>query len=142
MSRPASGCGTTTVSYSYDANGNNVASTDGRTIAYTAFDKPTSIVKGSHTTAFAYAPDRARFKRTDTDAQGTTTLYLGSVEKITRPGGFTQLKRHIGGVVIETTGPAGRSGRQRCVSWVSWTPHRGCPGLPTGLPISWVSWTP
>ena len=107
VSRPASGGGTTTVSYSYDANGNNVASTDGRTIAYTAFDKPTSIVKGSHTTAFAYAPDRARFKRTDTDAQGTTTtLYLGSVEKITRPGGLTQLKRHIGGVVIETTGPA------------------------------------
>ena len=107
VSRPASGGGATTVSYSYDANGNNVASTDGRTIAYTAFDKPTSIVKGSHTTAFAYAPDRARFKRTDTDAQGTTTtLYLGSVEKITRPGGLTQLKRHIGGVVIETTGPA------------------------------------
>ena len=107
VSRPASGGGTTRVSYSYDANGNNVASTDGRTIAYTAFDKPTSIVKGSHTTAFAYAPDRARFQRTDTDAQGTTTtLYLGSVEKITRPGGLTQLKRHIGGVVIETTGPA------------------------------------
>ena len=107
VSRPASGGGTTTVSYSYDANGNNVASTDGRTIAYTAFDKPTSIVKGSHTTTFAYAPDRARFQRTDTDAQGTTTtLYLGSVEKITRPGGLTQLKRHIGGVVIETTGPA------------------------------------
>ena len=78
-----------------------------RTRRPSAFDKPTSIVKGSHTTAFAYAPDRARFKRTDTDAQGTTTtLYLGSVEKITRPGGLTQLKRHIGGVVIETTGPA------------------------------------
>ena len=84
----------TRVTHSYDANGNNTSSSDGRTIAYTAFDKPSSIVKGGHTTAFAHGPDRARFKRTDTVTQGTgadattrttTTLYIGSVEKITRP---------------------------------------------------------
>ena len=74
-----------------------------------------SIVKGNHTTAFAYGPHRARFKRTDTVTQGTgadattrttTTLYIGSVEKITRPNNVTQIKRHIGGVVIETIGSA------------------------------------
>ena len=80
----------TTVSYTYDANGNNTAG-DGRTIAYTTFDKPDTIVKGTHTTTFAYGPDRARFQAaTDTNARGTTTtLYLGSVEKITRPGNVT-----------------------------------------------------
>ena len=74
-----------------------------------------SIVKANHTTAFAYGPHRARFKRTDTVTQGTgadattrttTTLYIGSVEKITRPNNVTQIKRHIGGVVIETIGSA------------------------------------
>ena len=105
----------TQITYTYDANGNNTASSDGRAIAYTAFDKPSSIVKANHTTAFAYGPHRARFKRTDTVTQGTgadattrttTTLYIGSVEKITRPNNVTQIKRHIGGVVIETIGSA------------------------------------
>ena len=105
----------TQITYTYDANGNNTASSDGRAIAYTAFDKPSSIVKGTHATAFAYGPHRARFKRTDTVTQGTgadattrttTTLYIGSVEKITRPNNVTQIKRHIGGVVIETIGSA------------------------------------
>ena len=95
------------VTYGYDANGNNTTSSDGRTIAYTAFDKPKSILKGTHTTAFAYGPDRSRFKRTDTDAQGTTTtLYLGSVEKIARPDLSTEVKRYIDGLVIESSGAA------------------------------------
>ena len=97
----------TEVTYAYDDNGNNVSSSDGRTIAWATFDKPTSIAKGRHTTAFAYAPDRSRFRRIDSNAQGdTTTLYLGNVEKITHPDDSTEIKRYIGGVVIETEGPA------------------------------------
>ena len=109
----------TQITYTYDANGNNTASSDGRRIAYTTFDKPSSIDKGSHATAFAYDPDRSRFKRTDTTAitEGTgddatttmlttTTLYVGSVERITRPNSAVQIKRHIGGVAIETIGSA------------------------------------
>ena len=97
----------TEVTYAYDDNGNNVSSSDGRTIAWATFDKPTSIAKGGHTTAFAYAPDRSRFRRIDSNAQGdTTTLYLGGVEKITHPNKTTEIKRYIGGVVIETEGPA------------------------------------
>ena len=110
----------TAVTYTYDANGNNTASSDGRRIAYTTFDKPSSIDKDSHTTAFAYGPDRSQFKRTDTTAitQGTgddttttmlttTTLYVGSVERIARPNSAVQIKRHIGGVAIETIGSTG-----------------------------------
>ena len=60
----------TTVTHAYDANGNNVSSSDGRAIAHTAFDKPKSITKGGHATAFAYGPDRARFKRTTPSPKG------------------------------------------------------------------------
>ena len=104
----------TQVTYAYDANGNNTSG-DGRSIAYTAFDKPKSIEKGNHGTAFAYGPDRSRFKRVDTVTEGTgasrttrttTTLYIGGVERITRPSGHVQVKRHIGGIAIETVGSA------------------------------------
>ena len=97
----------TEVTYAYDDNGNNTSSSDGRTVAWATSDKPTSIAKGGHTTAFAYAPDRSRFRRIDSNGQGdTTTLYLGGVEKITHPDDSTEIKRYIGGVVIETEGPA------------------------------------
>ncbi len=89
--------------YSYDANGNNTSSSDGRSIAYTTFDKAASIVKGGHTTTFAYGPDRARYKRVDSNTSGvTTTLYIGSVEKITQADGSKEIKRYIGGVAIMT----------------------------------------
>jgi len=89
--------------YSYDNNGNNTSSSDGRTIAYTTFDKAKTVTKGAHTTIFAYGADRARYKRTDTNASGTkTTLYIGSVEKITNVDGTKQVKRTIGGVAIIT----------------------------------------
>ncbi|MDX2349628.1 MAG: RHS repeat-associated core domain-containing protein [Porticoccus sp.] len=94
--------------YSYDANGNNTSSTDGngnieRSIAYTTFDKAHTVTKGAHTTTFAYGADRARYKRTDTNVSGTkTTLYIGSVEKITNIDGTQEVKRTIGGVAIIT----------------------------------------
>lgn len=91
------------VSYQYDANGNNTGDSSGRIIQYTAFDKAEIISKDGHTTRFAYGPDRNRYKRTDSGADGTrTTYYLGNVEKITLPDGSRQVKRYIGGVVIET----------------------------------------
>ena len=56
--------------YTYDAAGNQLTGA-GRTLAYTPFNKVKSIVKGHHTMTFAYGPGRARFKRTDTDSNGT-----------------------------------------------------------------------
>ena len=45
------------VSYTFDANGNNRTG-DGRTIAYSVFDKPLSITKGGFTSRFHYGLDR------------------------------------------------------------------------------------
>ena len=116
--------------YSYDANGNVTgetpvgSSTPARTFAYTAFNKVASVTKGNHTTTFAYGPDRARYKRTDTDDKGTkmdatddatvTTLYVGNVEKVTYSSTRYEYKRTIAGgaalithevVTDETTTP-------------------------------------
>ncbi|MDE0272849.1 MAG: hypothetical protein OXP11_16785, partial [Gammaproteobacteria bacterium] len=75
------------VTHGYDANGSLTSSSDGRTVSYAAFGKATSISNGGHTSAFAHGPDRSRFKRTDTDDMGraTTTLYIGSVERVHPP---------------------------------------------------------
>ena len=92
-------------SYQYDANGNNTSG-DGRTLTYSTFDKPLQIIKGnSHTTAFEYGPDRARYKRTDDENNNgvdKTTWYIGSVEVIENADGTKELKRYIGDAAIVT----------------------------------------
>ena len=84
--------------YAYDAGGNNISG-GGRTLAYTAFGKTASIKRDGRETAFVHAPDRTRFKRADTDTRGrtTTTLYLGNVERTTKPDGSLEVRRHVGG---------------------------------------------
>ncbi|MEJ2444877.1 MAG: SpvB/TcaC N-terminal domain-containing protein, partial [Exilibacterium sp.] len=90
-----------TTAYAYDANGNMLSDTRGRTLSYTPFDKPSVISKGGHTTRFKYAPDRSRFLRTDENRDGiTTTRYIGSVEKITHPDGRQTVKRYLPGNVL------------------------------------------
>ena len=92
--------GAEAATYAYDNNGNNTSG-DGRTIDYSTFDKPTQITKGGHTTAFQYGPDRARYKRTDTNSSGTkTTLYVGNTEWITKLDGNKEIKRYLGGTII------------------------------------------
>ena len=92
--------GAEAATYAYDNNGNNTSG-DGRTIDYSTFDKPLQITKGGHTTAFQYGPDRARYKRTDTNNSGTkTTLYVGNTEWITKLDGNKEIKRYIGGAII------------------------------------------
>lgn len=84
--------------FQYDANGNMVRDSSGRKIAYTTFDKPYYIEKGATKVTFNYNPGRSRYVRTDSDGDGTkTTLYLGSVEKITNKDGSKEWKRYIGG---------------------------------------------
>lgn len=94
--------------FRYDRNGNQVSSTgDGaRTISYSVFDKPVSIqTSAGHSTNFAYDPMRSRYKRTDTKSgETTTTLYIGSVEKVSHADGRKEWKRTIGdglGVIIQ-----------------------------------------
>ena len=92
--------GAEAATYAYDNNGNNTSG-DGRTIDYSTFDKPLQITKGGHTTAFQYGPDRARYKRTDTNSSGTkTTLYVGNTEWITKLDGSKEIKRYLGGTII------------------------------------------
>ena len=89
--------------YTYDANGNNVGG-DGRTIEYTTFDKPYEIAKDGHTVTLAYGPDRSRYRRVDVGANGTTTTrYIGGVEIIDRPNNIRERKRHIAGIVVDTS---------------------------------------
>ena len=94
--------------FTYDDNGNVVReSRDGtfaRSLSYTPFNKVKTIEKGNHKVTFAYGPERARYKRTDTrDGTTTTTLYLGSVEKVTHSGSLYAYKRYIaGGMALVT----------------------------------------
>ena len=51
------------VSYAYDANGNNISSSDGRSLTYSTFDKVTEVTTDNHKVSFAYGPNRNRYKR-------------------------------------------------------------------------------
>lgn len=96
--------------YTYDSNGNmladNVNGIESRAFDYTAFNKIARITKaGAHTTDFFYGTDRSRYKRVDssvTSGKKTTTLYIGSVEKIYHHDNSIEWKRDIGGVVLIT----------------------------------------
>ncbi|MDT8385615.1 MAG: RHS repeat-associated core domain-containing protein [Gammaproteobacteria bacterium] len=81
----------------YDANGNMQNGLGGKVITYTAFNKPKSITKGSHSTRFEYGADRSRYLQEATDAEGTTkTHYMGQLfERIVKPGGIIEYKNYI-----------------------------------------------
>ena len=88
--------------FTYDVAGNltreNRAGTTTRSLDYTPFNKVSRIDKGNRTVTFAYGPERARFKRTDASGSNTTTtLYIGSVEKVTRSSSLYAYKRYIAG---------------------------------------------
>ncbi len=93
-------CRAGTTNYFYDKNGNMLNDSAGRTMKYTTYDLPKEITKGGHKTEFSYGPNRARYKRVDTSStnQVTTSLYLGSVEKVYYWDGSIQWKRNIAGV--------------------------------------------
>jgi RHS repeat-associated protein len=92
--------------YTYDANGNQETG-DGRSITYTVFDKPDRISKGTAEVLFEYGVGNSRYQREDHENSvlQKTTLYVGSVERITE-GGSTYFKRYLGGVAIATYYPS------------------------------------
>ena len=86
-----------------------MVSGDTRTMTWSAFGKPTRIVRGTAQIDIAYGPSRARYKRTDTTASGITiTRYAmgGAYELITRPDLSLEKKHYIGGIAVitETSG--------------------------------------
>ena len=91
--------------FTYDADGSMLTGA-GRTMTYDAGGRMKSAVKGKHAVRFVHGPDGARIKRTDADSSsGTerteTTLYLGSVEKVTHADGTKTVRRRIGGMALE-----------------------------------------
>ncbi|MFQ3246126.1 MAG: RHS repeat-associated protein [Arenicella sp.] len=82
--------------YGYDANGNQISG-DGRTINYSAFNKPTQIVKGGKTTNLRYGPERQMIKQQeDTDNGQEVTVFVGGLfEQIRKPNGDTVNRHHI-----------------------------------------------
>lgn len=97
-------CRAGTTNYFYDKNGNMLNDSAGRAMKYTSYDLPKEITKSGHKTEFSYGPNRARYKRVDTSStnQVTTSLYLGSVEKVYYWDGTIQWKRNIAGVGLIT----------------------------------------
>lgn len=88
------------ISRCYDANGNEIASSDGREIDYNIDDKPTRIFRNGDTTTFRYGPSGQRYARSDTvNGTTTTTFYIGAVE-ITG----TLTKRYVAGMVQHIQG--------------------------------------
>ncbi|MEZ5558136.1 MAG: RHS repeat-associated core domain-containing protein [Pseudomonadales bacterium] len=90
-------------SYTYDANGSMISG-DGRSIAYSVFNKPTSIIRGSSTVTLHYGPNRDRYRRIDDvgESSETETHYVGDVERIWKPGNVVVTKRYLGGEAIRT----------------------------------------
>ena len=102
-SRPHAVTSAGSTNYVYDANGSMISG-DGRSIAYTVHNKPTSIVRGSSTVNVYYGPNRNRYKRIDNLNQSSEseTHYLGNVEWIFKPGNVVVTKRYLDGEAIET----------------------------------------
>jgi RHS repeat-associated protein len=105
-----------------DANGNHIGGSDGtqagsKTYTYTAQNQANAIYQGSASspslrTRFWYGPDGSRYKRQDDGSAqtGSTTTYLGGVERIAT-GSAIKWRRPIGGVVLqEITGETTSSG--------------------------------
>ena len=90
-----------TINITYDANG-NMKSVDGKTLDYNAFNKPTSVTKGSVTSTFNYGSDLMRYKQVKTGVPGgtETTLYLDKAVEMITQGSETKIRQYIGDTAI------------------------------------------
>ncbi|PKM17143.1 MAG: hypothetical protein CVV11_21465, partial [Gammaproteobacteria bacterium HGW-Gammaproteobacteria-15] len=96
---PNAVCQAGSTTYVYDNNGALISDSSGRSMQYTVSNLLSEVSKGGHTTRFNYNPMGQRYKRTDiVNSQTTTTLYLGSVEKVHYPDNTIEWKRDIAGV--------------------------------------------
>ncbi|WP_262461042.1 RHS repeat-associated core domain-containing protein [Alloalcanivorax balearicus] len=96
--------GTRNASYCYDSGGNMLAG-GGKTISYTAFNKPDQIQGTSATVDLVYGPDRSILKQVTTTSEKTTNkISLGGYEYLDiQKNGQTTIKerfRITGDVVV------------------------------------------
>jgi RHS repeat-associated protein len=90
-----SASGAVNTSFTYDANGNLVSGA-GRTIGYTSFNLPNSIVESGTSIAFTHDPDHQRL--TQQAPEGTTTYLSGlglPVDQFAGPAGFVQWNEYL-----------------------------------------------
>lgn len=103
-----------TVTYSYDSTGNQnradaSGTADDRYVEYDVLDQAVFYLRGSITSPtgegdFHYSPGKTRYRRIDrAGGQTTTTVYMGSVEIISRPNATVEMKRYLGGAAIVAT---------------------------------------
>ena len=104
-----------TLSYEYDANGNQTLATDSnngyrRHIHYSYFDKPTLMQMGDNPnddrTSFAYDSNRKRYQRIDVVTNDNTkiqeqtiTYYVGNVEISQSHQGVISVKRYVANAI-------------------------------------------
>ncbi|OUS29383.1 hypothetical protein A9Q99_09800 [Gammaproteobacteria bacterium 45_16_T64] len=87
--------------YCYDVVG-NLLSGGGRSVEWSAFNKPTRIEKGDNNVQLVYGPDRKRIQRIDVaNGKTTRTTYLGKAyEKIEKHDGSLEEKHYIAGIAV------------------------------------------
>ncbi len=83
------------VQYFYDANGNQTEG-NGRTVAYTSFNKPATISKGADSSVFSYDCEHARIIQTSTvSGVTTTTTYLGGLYEVVARGATVEQRHYF-----------------------------------------------
>ena len=82
--------------YAYDDNGNMISG-DGRTLTWTSFNKPGTVVNGTTSTRFDYGPERARIRQVRVQGAVTTTIkYAGTLfEQTGKTGAATQYVHYV-----------------------------------------------
>ena len=95
------------LTFSYDENGNQISSSDGRSITYSVFDKAERVSKGADYSEFSYGLGNRRYKRADSNSVDgfKSTLTIGGVERIEESGSEPFFKRYIQGVAIVDSYP-------------------------------------
>jgi RHS repeat-associated protein len=88
-----------TATFTYDANGNRLSG-DGKTLTYTAFNRPATITAGGVTTSFAYGADLARYRQDK--STGETILYIDKLMEIVQNGGSAEYRHYLGDFAILT----------------------------------------
>ena len=83
-------------SYAYDDNGNMISG-DGRTLTWTSFNKPKTVVNGTTHTRFDYGPERARTRQVKVQGANTTTIkYVGTLfEQVAKTGAATEYVNYV-----------------------------------------------
>ncbi|SFN45774.1 RHS repeat-associated core domain-containing protein [Dokdonella immobilis] len=121
------------VGFTYDGNGSQTTSTNGRTLAYDALNELASATLGTNQTTFQYSPSGDRFLSGDSGtatwpascaptsdrifcdgfegggspATSRITHYVGNVEIVRVNGVITEKRRYLGGVALDLIHPGG-----------------------------------